>query len=76
MSCGRRGAPYGEHDVTFRLTAVLPLILIFHAFNIFNRFSTKSCTNGFVHIATLSTIQQVIHKSINIKIKQKISFQG
>ena len=36
MSCGRRGAPYEEHDVTFRLTAVLPLILIFHTFNIFH----------------------------------------
>nr|DAD84335.1 MAG TPA: hypothetical protein [Microviridae sp. ctjwa4] len=29
-----------------------------------------------MHIATLSTFQQVIHKSINIKISQKISFQG
>lgn len=75
MSCGRRGAPYEEHDVTFRLTAVLPLILVFHTFNTFNRFSTKSCTNGFVHIATLSTIQQVFNKSFNIKIIQKISFQ-
>nr|DAH90684.1 MAG TPA: hypothetical protein [Microviridae sp.] len=29
---------------------------------------------GFVHIATLSTFQQVFHKSINIKMNQKISF--
>nr|DAL09926.1 MAG TPA_asm: hypothetical protein [Microviridae sp.] len=29
-----------------------------------------------MHIATFSTIQQVIHKSINIKIIHKISFQG
>ena len=26
MSCARRGAPYEEHDVTFRLAAELPLI--------------------------------------------------
>nr|DAE63613.1 MAG TPA: hypothetical protein [Microviridae sp.] len=51
-------------------------ICFFNTFNTFNRFSTKCCTKVFVHIAILSTFQQVIHKSINIKISQKISFQG
>lgn len=43
-------------------------VRVFNAFNTFNRFSTKSCTKGFVHIATLSTIQQVFNKSFNNEI--------
>ena len=55
----------GLYHIFYRTSIV---ICFFNTFNTFNRFSTKCCTKVFVHIATLSTIQQVFNKVFNSEI--------